>query len=122
LHRTFLERQPAHAAGQPAAINPLDWWRDMLQDANRAPILSPLAPLARMYLAMPAASADLERTFSSAAYLLEGRWRLRPANLEMQVVIRDWILEKARTYPADADLMQYVRQFVEDLMNVELVE
>lgn len=49
-----------------------------------------------MYLAIPASTADLERSFASAAFLLEGRWRLKPRNLEMQVIIRDWLLELER--------------------------
>jgi hypothetical protein len=46
-----------------------------------------------MYLAIPASSADLERTFSSAGFLNEGRESLLPGTLEMQVVLRDWLLE-----------------------------
>lgn len=46
-----------------------------------------------MYFAVPASTADLERSFSSTGFILDGRWRLLPRNLEMQVVIRDWLLE-----------------------------
>lgn len=61
-----------------------------------------VSPVARMYLALPAASADLERSFSSAGFLLNGRWRLLVRNLEAQVVIRDYLLElQAATQSGD---------------------
>lgn len=51
-----------------------------------------------MYLAIPASTADVERTWSSAQYLSASRHRLLPKNLERQMVIRDWILEQTRTH------------------------
>ena len=72
--------------------NPLVWWKEIEeQGAGRG--LGLLLPVARMYLAIPASSADVERTFSSAGFLLDGRWHILPRNLEMQVIIRDWLLE-----------------------------
>ena len=71
--------------------NALTWWR------GRGAI-AVLCPLARMYLAIPASTADVERTWSSAQYLSVSRHRLLPMNLERQMVIRDWILEQMRTH------------------------
>jgi hypothetical protein len=114
--RSLFEQQPGVAG------DPLVWWKNGLRDPRLGHILSPLAPLARMYLSMPASSADLERSFSSASFLLDHRWRLTPMNLETQVVIRDWLLEQARTHTSDEDLLQYVSAFVEELGEAEVDE
>src|SRR5271154_1541343 len=76
---------------------PLEWWHRHLASPQFGGTLHLLAPLARMYLALPASSADLERSFSSAGFILEGRHRLLVRNLEAQVVIRDYLLELERT-------------------------
>jgi hypothetical protein len=65
----------------------LQWW---LRNGS-----TNLSPIAMMYLAIPSSTADAERTFSSAGFVLAGRWSLLPRTLEMQVVIRDWILAQS---------------------------
>lgn len=67
----------------------------------RSPSIQALAPLARMYLAIPASSADLERAFSSAGFLNTCRESLSTETLEMQVVLRDWILEQYQEHDND---------------------
>lgn len=71
----------------------LQWWSEQGRGA-----IAILCPVARMYLAIPCSTADVERSWSSAAFLSVGRARLLPKNLERQMVIRDWILECARTH------------------------
>ena len=71
--------------------DPLRWWQ---QHGGGA--MAVLCPVARMYLAIPASTADVERSWSSAAFLSTGRARLLPKNLERQMVIRDWLLDCAR--------------------------
>lgn len=77
-----------------AAPNPHEWW---LQNQTQGAVSS-LKGLARMYLSIPASSADVERTWSSAAFLATVRPRLLARNLERQVVIRDWILSVKRKH------------------------
>jgi hypothetical protein len=85
--------------GQPCA-SPLLWWQERIQQSGHT--LALLGPVARMYLALPGSSADLERSFSSAGFILEGRFRLLPRNLEAQAVIRDYLLYAERTLPPEA--------------------
>jgi len=61
-----------------------------------------------MYLSYAASNGDLERSFSSAGFLNEGRWSLLPENLEMQVVIRDYLLDLERK----PDYMQNVQRLI----------
>jgi hypothetical protein len=75
------------------------WWRE--NATAGLGVLSTLAPLAQMYLAIPASSTGLERTFSSAAFLNTGRERLLPENLDAQVVIHGWILSLTRVGDID---------------------
>ena len=65
-----------------------------------------LSPVARMYLALPAASADLERSFSSAGFILEGRQRLLVRNLETQAVVRDYLVELERSHTKEVYLQR----------------
>lgn len=65
------------------------WWKDLPPTSQHAF----LAPLARMYLAIPATSASAESAFSSTGFLLDGRERLTTEHLEMQLVIRDKLIE-----------------------------
>lgn len=65
------------------------WWKDLPPTSQHAF----LAPLARMYLAIPATSASAEPAFSSAGFLLDGRERLTTEHLEMQLIIRDKLIE-----------------------------
>ncbi len=60
-----------------------------------------LAPLARMYLAIPGSSATSESAFSSAGFLLDGRERLTTEHLEMQLIIRDQLAEWKQLSGAD---------------------
>ena len=65
-----------------------------------------LSPVARMYLALPASSADLERSFSSAGFILEGRQRLLVRNLETQAVVRDYLVELERSHSKEVYLQR----------------
>lgn len=91
------------------------WWQTNLRHPQRVLILACLAPLAKMYLAFPASSADLERSFSSAGFILEGRERLQVRFLEEQVVIRDYLLMLRRKYPAKEDYLAQVASLLNSL-------
>lgn len=96
--------------------DPFYWW----QDQGLGAILV-LCPLARMYLAIPASTADVERTWSSAQYLSVSRHSLLPKNLERQMVIRDWILELVRTHGDGTQAFKdAVNTFVQSLGRTEV--
>ena len=97
--------------------DPLEWWRTNTATAST---LSVLAPLARMYFALPASSADLERSFSSAGFILEGRQRLLVRNLETQAVVRDYLIELERLCDSRGDYITRVRALVSALQAVEV--
>jgi hypothetical protein len=86
LRKHLEAKAPTYIAQQTGA---LDWWSSL-------PAMSPvsfLSPLARMYLSIPASSCSSESSFSSAGFLNEGRERLTTEHLEMQLVIRDKLIE-----------------------------
>ena len=91
--------------------DPLSWWK---QHTTAGSTLAVLAPLARMYLAIPASSADLERSFSSTGFILEGRSRLLVRNLETQAVIRDYLVSLERSLPV-ADYLARVDALIASL-------
>jgi len=73
------------AKNKPSA----QWWKELPATSQHVF----LHPLARMYLAIPATSASAESAFSSTGFLLEGRERLTTEHLEMQMIIRDKLIE-----------------------------
>lgn len=66
-------------------IDPLEWW-------PKNPDLSPLFPLAKMLFAIPASSAENERSFSSAGFILnQRRTQLDIDNFRSEHRIREFL-------------------------------
>ncbi len=74
----------AHEANQQKS--PLEFWK-------QARTLHVLYPLVRSILCVPAASAGIERAFSGAKYLQEGKFALQIHRLEELAIIRDFMLQ-----------------------------
>ena len=66
----------------------LKFWRQLVQ--SRRHNIHILAPLVRALFAIPAASRSAERSFSSMAFLSEGRASLTPEHLAELLVLRDY--------------------------------
>ena len=66
-------------------VDPLEWWPGKAE-------LTPVYPLAKMLLAIPASSADNERSFSSASYTLDARrYRTDVEHFRMEHRIRRFL-------------------------------
>jgi hypothetical protein len=86
LRKSLEKSHDANAAkNKPSTV----WWKELPATSQHVF----LAPLARMYLSIPATSASAESAFSSTGFLLEGRERLTTEHLEMQMIIRDKLIE-----------------------------
>ena len=63
-------------------LNPLEWW-------GKQTFFSPLFPVAKELLAIPATSVPSERVFSCASFLKQAsRASMTPSVLEQMVIIR----------------------------------
>lgn len=103
LARRLLDRAPADA-------DPLLWWPEHQE-------LSALFPVAKMLLAIPASSAEDERVFSSAGFLLnETRTRLDLDNFRKEQRIRSFLIGGTNTHH------QQGREFRQERSNVLLRE
>jgi hypothetical protein len=88
-----------------ADVDPLEWWPQQL-------LLAPLFPLAKMMLAIPATSADNERSFSSASYTMG----IRRTRLELETFRSEHLLRRFLVSAADL-FSQAGRQRRLDRMN-----
>jgi len=107
-------RQHFEALHRGEEEDAFDFWRNATGPQPMW-IFAALAPLARLYLSLSASSADLERSFSSAGFLYEGRDRLLAVNLEAQVVIRDFLLELRRDSQDDGEFVAQVSGLLDRL-------
>jgi len=82
---TFETRLYNEKDGPLFAGDPLDWWRRQG--------LPQLWPLAKMLLAIPAANASAERTFSDSGFLAEGREHMHMDTLEMLSIVRHYLVQ-----------------------------
>jgi hypothetical protein len=86
----------------PEETNPLEWWPTQQEDLAR------IFSLAKMYLQIPASSAENERSFSSASFILDTRRnRLDLDNFRREHRIRRYLC-------AEGDK----RQKCEDILNI----
>ena len=86
--------------------HPLTFWKDFAANGGGA-----LAPLARMFLAIPASSSSVERVFSSANFLELGHEQQSLQTLEKVAIIRDYTLQPKYSFEA---LMKLVRDAEEN--------
>jgi hypothetical protein len=87
------------------ATDPLEWWQ-------QHPEFTILYPVAKMYLQIPASSAENERSFSSASFVLDDlRTRLDLDNFRREHRLRRFLLSGNPRMTAD-DLLQ---RFVDEL-------
>ena len=71
---------------RPVTENPLDFWS---QNCER---LGFLLPLVRTILAIPASSASVERNFSNASFITDGRDNLAAETVERLSIIRHHVV------------------------------
>jgi hypothetical protein len=94
--------------------DPVAFWKEVKGSAEC------LKPLARMMLAIPASSASVERAFSSAGILTDGRERLVPETLEQLAIIRDLLLEWTNTFEGRQEALNVaVSNFLHEALGIE---
>lgn len=77
-----------------SSIQPLNWWA-------AHPDLASIYPLAQMLFSIPASSAEAERCFSSAGFLLDTRrTRLSTEHLRQEFRVRQYIVSGSSAHTA----------------------